>query len=31
MTGLEYADMDGGSDGGDYSGWTLFSGLRLYF
>lgn len=31
MTGIEYADMDGGSDGGDYSGWTLFSGLRLYF
>ena len=31
MTGIEYADLDGGSDGGDYSGWTLFSGLRLYF
>ncbi|MBE06737.1 MAG: hypothetical protein CMO37_05490 [Verrucomicrobiaceae bacterium] len=31
MTGIEYADMDGGSDEGDYSGWTLFSGLRLYF
>jgi len=31
MTGIEYADMDGGSDGGEYSGWTLFSGLRLYF
>ncbi|MCH2025239.1 MAG: OprO/OprP family phosphate-selective porin [Verrucomicrobiales bacterium] len=31
MTGIEYADMNGGNDGGDYSGWTLFSGLRLYF
>ncbi len=31
MTGIEYANMDGGSDGGEYSGWTLFSGLRLYF
>ncbi|MBT7982723.1 MAG: hypothetical protein HN584_09155, partial [Akkermansiaceae bacterium] len=31
MTGIEYADLDGGNDGGEYSGWTLFSGLRLYF
>ena len=31
MTGIEYADMDGGNDGGEFSGWTLFSGLRLYF
>jgi phosphate-selective porin OprO/OprP len=31
MTGIEYADMNGGSDGGEYSGWTLFSGLRIYF
>ncbi|MEO1861193.1 MAG: porin [Verrucomicrobiales bacterium] len=31
MTGIEYADMNGGSDGGEFSGWTLFSGLRLYF
>jgi phosphate-selective porin OprO/OprP len=31
MTGLEYADMKGGTGGGDFSGWTWFSGLRLYF
>ena len=31
MTGVEYATMDGGSDGGDYDGWTGFSGIRLYF
>ena len=31
MTGIEYADMDGGSDGGDYDGLTLFSGFRFYF
>ncbi|MFK5923013.1 MAG: hypothetical protein QM496_12610 [Verrucomicrobiota bacterium] len=31
MTGLEYAHMDGGSGGGNYSGWTWFNGVRLYF
>jgi phosphate-selective porin OprO/OprP len=31
MTGLEYATMDGGSDGGDNDSWTWSSGLRLYF
>ena len=31
MTGLEYAEMDGGEGGGDYEGWTWTSGLRLYF
>tara|TARA_R110002096_G_scaffold71295_10_gene170425 strand:+ start:906 stop:2237 length:1332 start_codon:yes stop_codon:yes gene_type:complete len=31
MNGVEYSHMDGGSDGGDFSGWTLFSGLRLHF
>jgi phosphate-selective porin OprO/OprP len=31
MTGLEYSDMDGGSDGGDFSGWTWTSGVRVYW
>lgn len=31
MAGGEYAHMDGGSNGGDYSGWTWMTGLRLYF
>ena len=31
MTGIEYSDMDGGADGGDYDGVTIFSGFRLYF
>ncbi len=31
MTGLEYASMDGGEDGGDWEGWTWTSGLRFYF
>lgn len=31
MTGLEYAHMDGGIDGGDYDGWTWLSGVRMYF
>ena len=32
MTGVEYAEMkDDADDGGDYNGWTVFSGLRFYF
>jgi len=32
MTGIEYAEMDGGAGGvGDFEGWTWTSGLRLYF
>jgi|TARA_B110001454_G_scaffold190881_1_gene190290 phosphate-selective porin OprO/OprP len=32
MTGVEYAEMeDAAGDGGDYNGWTVFSGLRFYF
>ena len=31
MTGLEYAEMDGGEGGGDFEGWTWTSGLRFYF
>ena len=31
MSGIEYSDMDGGADGGDYDGVTIFSGFRLYF
>ena len=32
MTGIEYADMDdGGNDGGDFEGWTLFTGFRMFF
>ena len=32
MTGLEYSDLqDDAGDGGDFEGWTLFTGLRMYF
>jgi phosphate-selective porin OprO/OprP len=31
MTGLEYSDLDGGPDGGDFNGWTWTSGVRLYW
>lgn len=31
MSGVEYSRMDGGGDGGDYDGWTVFGGLRLFF
>lgn len=31
MSGVEYANMDGGGDGGDFDGWTWFSGVRLDF
>lgn len=32
MNGVEYSTMrDGGADGGDFDGWTFFSGLRLWF
>lgn len=31
MTGVEYADLDGGGDGGDYAGWTWVSGIRMYW
>jgi phosphate-selective porin OprO/OprP len=31
MVGAEYSHMDGGGDGGDFSGWTLFVGARSYF
>jgi phosphate-selective porin OprO/OprP len=31
MTGVEYSHLAGGGDGGDYAGWTWFSGLRLFF
>ncbi|MFK5923806.1 MAG: porin [Verrucomicrobiota bacterium] len=31
MTGIEYADMVGGSESENFSGWTWYSGLRLYF
>ena len=31
MAGAEYSHMRGGGDGGDYSGWTWMTGLRLYF
>lgn len=31
MTGLEYARMEGGMEGGDYDGWTWLNGVRLYF
>lgn len=31
MTGVEYSAMDGNGPSGDYDGFTVFSGLRLYF
>ncbi|MCB1275465.1 porin [Prosthecobacter sp.] len=31
MTGIEYVDMNGGGNGGDYKGWTWSSGLRMFF
>lgn len=31
MTGLEFATMDGGGDGGSYNGWTWSTALRMYF
>jgi phosphate-selective porin OprO and OprP len=31
MAGAEYARLDGGGNGGDYDGWTVLTGIRLYF
>jgi len=32
MAGAEYSDLsDGAGDGGDFEGWTLLTGVRLYF
>lgn len=31
MTGMEYHNMDGGSDGGDFDGWTWSGAFRMYF
>lgn len=31
MAGTEYTDLDGGGDGGDFSGWTTLVGLRVSF
>lgn len=31
MTGIEFATMDGGGDGGSYNGWTWTSAIRMYF
>jgi phosphate-selective porin OprO/OprP len=31
MSGVEYATLDGGSDGGDYDGWSWVSGIRINF
>ncbi|MFT4549506.1 MAG: phosphate-selective porin OprO/OprP, partial [Verrucomicrobiales bacterium] len=32
MAGAEYADLqDKAGDGGDFEGWTLFTGVRMYF
>ena len=31
MAGAEYAHLDGGGNGGDFDGWTVFSGVRLSF
>lgn len=31
LAGAEYADLDGGGNGGDYDGWTFLTGVRLSF
>lgn len=31
MIGVKYGHMDGGTDGGDFSGWTGLTGLRMFF
>ena len=31
MTGAEYARLEGGGNGGDFTGWTVFSGVRVSF
>ena len=32
MNGVEYSNMrGGGSNGGDFDGWTFFSGIRIWF
>ncbi|WP_038172217.1 porin [Verrucomicrobium sp. BvORR106] len=31
MSGVEYSDMNGGDDGGSFSGWTWISAVRLSF
>lgn len=31
MTGAKYSHMAGGTDGGDFSGWTWLAGLRIFF
>jgi len=31
MTGIEYHNMDGGGDGGDYDGFTWSAAFRMYF
>lgn len=31
LGGAEYADVDGGGNGGDYSGWTYLTGVRFSF
>ena len=32
MTGVEYSDLnDDSGDGGDFEGWSVFTGVRMYF
>lgn len=31
LAGAEYADVDGGGNGGDFDGWTYLAGVRLSF
>ena len=31
MSGVECSKMNGGGDGGDFSGWTFFNGFRMHF
>lgn len=31
LAGAEYADIDGGGNGGDFDGWTYLTGVRLSF
>jgi phosphate-selective porin OprO and OprP len=31
MTGVEYANLNGGGNGGNCSGWTALTGIRFSF
>ena len=31
MSGVKYSYLDGGSQGGDFDGWTMLAGVRMAF